>query len=77
MIFDQPLCPKCGCPPRFVLSRRLVKEWVQIDPKTGEAKSMAFTLIPLTKKEKAEAPAQGGGTATLECGGGHKWESSF
>ena len=75
MIFDQPLCPKCGCPPRFVLSRRLVKEWVQIDPKTGEAKSMAFTLIPLTKKEKAEA--SGGGTATLECGLGHKWESSF
>jgi len=75
MIFDQPLCPKCGCPPRFVLSRRLVKEWVQIDPKTGEAKSMAFTLIPLTKKEKAEASE--GGTATLECGGGHKWESSF
>lgn len=75
MIFNQPLCPKCGCPPWFVLSRRLVKERVQIDPKTGEIKSMGFTLIPLTKKEKAEA--SGGGTATLECGGGHKWESSF
>lgn len=64
------VCPKCGCVPRSVLTRRLVKEQIYVE-KDGGITSMGFKLIPLTKKERAEADPNS--SITLECSGGHKW----
>lgn len=64
------VCPKCGCLPRSVLTRRLVKEQIYVE-KDGEISSRGFKMIPLTKKERTEADPIA--PITLECSGGHKW----
>ena len=60
-----PLCPKCGEPPRFKTTVRVVRVEVWRDgDKLVEGKSK-WTGAPLS-----------GFDTEYECGGGHKWKAT-
>ena len=65
MKVQHPLCPRCGCPPRFVIGTFQVRVGVRADKDND--------LSPTGEKrvgKRVEAPM------ILECGGGHLWPST-
>lgn len=64
MKVGNPLCPKCGCPPRNVIGVFKVRVGVSLDPKSGK--------LDKTGEMRVHKPVSGH-PLTLECGGGHQW----
>jgi len=56
----RPLCPKCGCPARYVLAPALVRFELDLDGSERRTKSVR--------------DVQRGASDQYECGAGHKWQ---
>lgn len=63
MRFRNPLCPKCGCTPRFILGTFQVR--LGVTPTKGAEFSR-------TGEQRVGKPVDNQ-PLTLECGGGHQW----
>ena len=62
MKVNNPTCPRCGCPPRYMLGNFQVRVGI----------SVAQGSITKTGEKFVGKPTPGG-TQLLECGGGHQW----
>ena len=65
MKVKDPFCPKCGCPPRFVLGTFQVRVGVS---------AQGDRLVP-TGEKRVGKPV-GHASLILECGGCHQWVST-
>lgn len=69
MKFNNPLCPKCGCPPRSILGTFQVRLGVTQTRAPNGSVGQEFTR---TGEQRVGKPV-GQQPLTLECGGGHQW----
>lgn len=66
MKVQHPLCPRCGCPPRFVIGTFQVRVGVRADKDND--------LSP-TGEKRVGKPVERE-PLVLECGGQHQWTST-
>lgn len=66
MKVQDPLCPKCGCPPRYIFGDFKVQIGVRADKDNELSK---------TGEQRVGKPV-GPNPLVLECGGGHHWPTT-
>jgi hypothetical protein len=62
MKLDKPLCPKCGCPPRYIVGAFEVR--MGIVPREDDG---------FRRTGKRHVGRVLGNVSKAECGGGHRW----